>query len=255
MDWTTLLGGMAALGATALTGGTAAPLLAGEAAATGVGAGAAAGVGEAAAVGATGAGEAAAGTGLADAALAATPAAVAAPAPVAGNALGMMGTSAPSGWSSILQPLDLGPAAPGTMPGIAAPSLAPQASIGDALGTGLTNTGGLGGPINGAAGSVPGMEMQGGLGAGVTGQPATGLMGNLGSTAPGGIAPKTPGFTTQQMAQLAKLAGGDQPQGRAPAPPGGTSAGARANPNLQMQALSAPAQQGRKSLAQILAGR
>lgn len=221
----------AALAATTLTGGAAAPVVAGleGAAATGTALGTTAlGSGAAEALAASQAASAAAGAGemagVTGAGLSAAPSG----APGLTSSLG-------SGWSGIMNPsVDAGlmasaptPAMPLGMqeiPGAGALQGAPQVGQ-QALGTGLSGTG--------AFAEIPGAA---------------------GTTSAGPVAPAKPGLSVQQMGQLAKLVGGDQQQQARPVGGGG---GGVAPPNRapNMASVSAPGVSARPSLAQLLYGR
>jgi hypothetical protein len=275
MDWGTILPMALAAGATVASGGTAAPALAGTLGATegalGVAGAAEAAAAAEAATAAANAGAAAALPGAAapaatmpaaatvaggETAALATPqvAALPSPQPLPGNALGVGGSQAPSGWDAILNPLGQGSAAPGAAPGLQLGGN--PAAAGMNGGSGITGGGGLGGNISGAAGTTPGMELQGGLGSGISGTPATGMQGGLGSTAPGGVGPTKLPFTPDQMMKLNNLVNGGgghpQQQQRAPAVGAGMAPPNRAPTNMAQ--FSAPGQAARPTLSQLLYG-
>lgn len=228
----------AALGATVLTGGAAAPALAGELGATAAGTAAA----ETAALGAAGTEAAAAGAGTV-ANTAATDAAL------TGMAGGTPGAAAPTGWEAIINPMNTQTAGAAGMPG--AGTQIPQG----AMLNGQILPGGMSVPtptttLNGAPAAAN-------MSAAPGSQAFTGGTAAQGAIADAAAVPATKtGLTLQQAQALSKLVnpGGNQ----APAPAG--SAGHAAAPqrsNLQMANLSAgqipigP----RASLSQLLYGR
>jgi hypothetical protein len=99
------------------------------------------------------------------------------------------------------------------------------------------------------------MEMLGANGAGISANPATGMQGGLGSTAPGGIGPTKLPFTPDQMLKLNNLVnGGGQPQQqRAPVAGGGGMAPPNRAPTNMAQ-FSVPGQAARPTLSQLLYG-
>lgn len=226
MDFAQLLLPALAVGATALSGGAAAPALAAAAGEAGA-AGTAGALGaEAATAGATAAAEGAAG---------------------ASGLTGLAGgvTAAPSGYASILQPLGgtaqgLGSGLTGAAdPAIAAGSLGGQ--MAPTLPLGMTSAPGL------PTATQP-------LGTGLSG---TGMMAEMPGTGLA-AAPQVakPGLTVDQLSKLSKMMSdqtqGDQQQ-RAPAAPGGGASPQNRAP--QMTALTTPGVSARPSLAQLLYGR
>ena len=225
MDFASLLLPALAVGATALTGGAAAPALAAAA-------------GEAGALGA--------GTAAATGAEAAAAAAAAETAAGASGLTGLAGgaTAAPGGYASILEPLGgmsqgLGSGLTGAAdPAIAAGSLGGAPA--SALPMGMTSAPGL------PTGVQP-------LGTGLSG---TGMMAEMPGTGLA-AAPSVakPGLTGDQMSKLSKMMGDqtqDQQQRAPAAPSGGASPQNRAP---QMKALETPGVSARPSLAQLLYGR
>ena len=223
MDFASLLLPALAVGATALTGGAAAPALAAAGEAGALGAGAAATGAEAAAAAA--AAETAAGasglTGL------------------AGGA-----TAAPGGYASILEPLGgmtqgIGSGLTGAAdPAIAAGSLGGAPA--SALPLGMTSAPGL------PTGAQP-------LGTGLSGTGMMAEMPGAGLAAAPTVA--KPGLTGDQMAKLSKMMEEQtqEQQPRAPAAPSGGASPQNRAP--QMKALETPGVSARPSLAQLLYGR
>lgn len=229
MDFASLLLPALAVGATALTGGAAAPALAAAA-------------GEAGAAGA-----AAAGTALGTEAMGGLAGSLAAESAAGASGLtGLAGgaTAAPGGYASILEPLGgmsqgLGSGLTGAAdPAIAAGSLGGTAA--PTLPMGMTSAPGL------PTGVQP-------LGTGLSGagmmaeMPGTGL-----ATAP---TVAKPGLTGDQMSKLSKMMSDQTQEGqqRAPAAPSGGASPQNRAP--QMKALETPGVSARPSLAQLLYGR
>ena len=228
MDFASLLLPALAVGATALTGGAAAPALAAA--------------GEAGAAGA-----AATGTALGTEAMGGLAGQLAADSAAGASGLtGLAGgaTAAPGGYASILEPLGgmsqgLGSGLTGAAdPAIAAGSLGGAPA--SALPMGMTSAPGL------PTGVQP-------LGTGLSG---TGMMAEIPGT--GLAAAPTvakPGLTVDQMIKLGKMMGDQtqEQQQRAPAAPSGGASPQNKAP--QMKALETPGVSARPSLAQLLYGR
>lgn len=163
----------------------------------------------------------------------------------AGNATGIAGAQPLSATQSFAQMINGSP-----MPGITA----------NGGQVGLTAGGGLGQPTAGSIGTIPGMEVQGGLGSGISGTQATGPQGalsNASTIAPG--APVTAGakpqsLTPQQLGQINSLMNNEgqrpPPQPGAPAAPQG-----RAVPAMQMVGAPTYSTAPRGGLASLLYGR
>lgn len=232
MNFAELLGLTGAVAATAMSGGTAAPLVAGL-----EGAGAAAGAAGASAAGAAGA----TGASLVPGAVTG---AVGDAAAMEALAAGTAGGAAPTGAAAITQPL----AAAGVPSGAGIQVPAGSMVNGNIL------QGGMSVPSSSTVAGGGGGSMSMAPNAG--GQVFTGLESGAGAgkiaTAAATPMKTSTGLTAQQTAQLAKLAGGDQQQS---GPGGGGGAPAAKNQVSPMAQFSAPGVGARPSLAQLLYGR